>query len=238
MVSTTWDDSVACITLDDGKANAFRPDTLDALEAALDEADAGRPRAVLVRGRAGFFSGGLDLKTLPALAPEERTRTFARFGRAVMRLWQSPVPVVAAIDGHALGGGAILALSADVRLVSTREARLGLVEVAVGLPVPAFAVEMARMALPATTLLPAVLHGRTWTLGESVHAGWAEASCDPADLPEHALARAKALAALAPAAHATTKRHLMGPATARAEASFDAEVASFIAAFDARPPQR
>jgi enoyl-CoA hydratase len=237
MPTTTihWDERVATLTLDDGKANAFRPDTLDDLESALDAAEAGDARALVIAGRAGFFSGGLDLKVLPTLAPEARTRTFARFGRAVLRIWQSPVPVVAAIDGHALGGGAILALAADVRLVSTREARIGLVEVAVGLPVPAFAVEMARMALPTPTLTPAVLHGRTWTLCDAVDAGWAEAAHDPTALATAALARARALSALAREPHATTKRHLMGPAFDRAEASFSTEVDAFIAAFQARP---
>ncbi|MEN9786167.1 MAG: hypothetical protein RLZZ299_1431 [Pseudomonadota bacterium] len=237
MPTTTvrWDDHVATLTLDDGKANAFRPETLDDLEAALDAAEAGNARALVIAGRPGFFSGGLDLKVLPTLEPAARTRTFARFGRAVMRIWQSPVPVVAAIDGHALGGGAILALAADVRLVSTRESRIGLVEVAVGLPVPAFAVEMARAALPTPTLLPAVLHGRTWSLAGAVDAGWAESAHAPDSVPEAAHTRAQALAALARGAHATTKRHLLGPLFARAEASFDAEVDAFISAFEARP---
>lgn len=237
-VTVSWDEGIACIGLDDGKANALRPDTLGDLEDALRDAEAGGARALCIAGRPGFFSGGLDLKVLPTLPAEEQTRTFARFGRVVMRVWQCPVPVVAAVDGHALGGGAILALAADVRLVSTRAARLGLVEVAVGLPVPAFAVEMARAALPASTLLPAVLHGRTWSLSDAVDSGWAESAHESGALHAAATARAKALAALAPGAHATTKRHLRAPAYDRAEASFDAEVASFIAAFQARPGPR
>lgn len=228
-------DRVAIVSLDDGKANAFRPSSLTTLEAVLDEVDASDAGAVVIAGRPGFFSGGLDLKALPALPPAERTATFARFSRLMLRLWTLDRPTVAALTGHALGGGAILALAADVRVgVDSPTAKVGLIEVAVGLPVPAYAVEMARVALSGATLVESVIHGRAWTLPEALPAGWVSSLHAPEAVVEAAVERASQLAALRPGPYASTKSALQGEARVRAFAGLTAEVERFIAAFDGR----
>ena len=234
-VSLAFHDDVAVLTLDDGKANALSTTMIAALERDLDAVEASRAGALLLVGRAGFFSGGLDLKELPALAPAARTETFARFARLALRVWTFDRPVVAALTGHALGGGAILALGADLRMgVDSETARIGLIEVAVGLPVPRFAVEMARAALPAPTLVQAVAHGRAWTLREAHGAGWVDALAPAEELVTAATQRAAALAKLARAPYVATKTALQEPWRQRAEAGFAADIESFIAAFDAR----
>ncbi len=234
-VSLSFHDDVAVLTLDDGKANALSTTTIASIETALDAVEASSAGALLIAGRAGFFSGGLDLKELPALSPEARTQAFARFSRVAMRVWTLDRPVVAALTGHALGGGAILALGADVRVgADTESARIGLIEVAVGLPVPRFAVEMARAALPAHTLVQAVAHGRAWSLREAHAAGWVDALAPADELVALATQRAAALAKLARAPYVATKTALQEPWRQRAEAGFNADIESFIAAFDAR----
>lgn len=233
-VTTRFHERVALVTLDDGKANAFGPATLQALEAALDEVEASDAGAVVFAGRAGFFSGGLDLKALPAMAPEARTATFDHFSRLMLRAWTLDRPTVAAVTGHALGGGAIFALAADVRLGVEAAAKIGLIEVAVGLPVPGFAVEMARGALTGSTLVQSVIHGRAWTMPEAREAGWLESLHSADTLIDAACARAALLAMIQRAPYATTKAHLHAAERARADLMRDADVASFIAAFDAR----
>ncbi len=234
-MSLAFHDDVAVLTLDDGKANALSSATIARLGADLDAVEGSGAGALVLAGRTGFFSGGLDLKELPALAPDARTETFARFARLALRLWTFDRPVVAALTGHALGGGAILALGADVRVgVDTESARVGLIEVAVGLPVPRFAVEMARAALPAPTLVQALTHGRAWNLREARDAGWVEALAPADELVAVATVRAGGLAKLARAPYVATKTALQEPWRARAEAGLAADVASFIAAFDAR----
>lgn len=234
-VSLAFHDDIAILILDDGKANALSTATLAVMETALDAVEASGAGALLLAGRTGFFSGGLDLKELPLLTPAARTETFARFARLALRLWTFDRPVVAALTGHTLGGGAILALGADVRLgVETDAARIGLIEVAVGLPVPRFAVEMARAALPAPTLVQAVTHGRAWSLREAHGAGWVDALAPADELLARATQRAASLAKLARGPYVETKRALQEPWRQRAEAGFTADVESFIAAFDAR----
>ena len=99
-------DNVAQITLDDGKVNAMALAFFAGLNAALDRAEHERPGALVIAGRAGVFSAGLDLKVLPTLAPDALERTMVAFGRTMLRVFTFPIPTVAAVTGHAIAGGA------------------------------------------------------------------------------------------------------------------------------------
>lgn len=226
-------DRVAVLTFDDGKANAFRTSTLDALEAALDAAEASDTGALLITGRAGFFSGGLDLKALPTLDRAAQLVFFHRYARLMLRMWAFPRPTVAAVTGHALAGGAILALTADVRLMADGPFRFGLNEVAIGLPLPSFAMELARAALAGTTLIEATAHGRVFGAQEARDRGIVEALMAPDALLPAALERARGLAAVRSGPYAATKRLLITDGLRRAETALDAEIPSFLDAFEA-----
>src|SRR5207253_6988138 len=93
-------DNVAQITLDDGKVNAMALAFFAGLNAALDRAEHERPGALVIAGRAGVFSAGLDLKVLPTLAPDALERTMVAFGRTMLRVFTFPIPTVAAVTGH------------------------------------------------------------------------------------------------------------------------------------------
>src|SRR5204863_9086655 len=122
--------AVGVITLDDGKANAIQAQFLEGLRDALDRAE-GDPEvgAVVIGGRAGMFSAGLDLKVLPALPRAEMRTTCLLFGHAMLRDYEFPKPVVAAVTGHALAGGCVLLLTCDFRLGAAGPYRIGLHEV-------------------------------------------------------------------------------------------------------------
>jgi enoyl-CoA hydratase len=223
------DGDVAVLTLDDGKANAFRPSNLPALERALDEAaDA---RALVIRGREGFFSGGFDLKVMPSLDHPTKEVLLTSFTRVMHRLATYPRPTVAAIAGHAFGGGAILALACDVRLGAEGTYRFATNEVQIGVAMPTLGVEICRAALAGQVLLETLVHGRVWTLPEARDRGIVESL--HADVHAAALARAKGLAALSPSAYATTKRRLHGAALDAAAEAMKAEMDEFVAAFEA-----
>src|SRR5439155_585142 len=130
-ISYAVDGNVARITLDDGKVNAMSLPFFDALGAALDRAEREKPGAVVIAGRPGCFSAGLDLKLMPTLAPDALQRTLLAFGRTMLRVFTFPIPTVAALTGHAIAGGAMLAFACDLRYAADGAYRLHLNEVAV-----------------------------------------------------------------------------------------------------------
>ena len=102
-------DSIAQITLDDGKVNAMALPFFEGLGAAFDRAEKDGARALVIAGRPGFFSAGLNLKLLPTLPPDELRKSMLTFPRIMLRAYTLPIPTVAAVTGHAVAGGALLA---------------------------------------------------------------------------------------------------------------------------------
>lgn len=121
MVELELDDGLAVVTIDRPHArNAIAPETMDQLEKVLDEAEQAQARALVIRGGGdrAFVSGG-DLKELAELRTHEQAADMARQMRAVCdRIAGFPAPVVAALNGHALGGGAEVAVAADIRIAA------------------------------------------------------------------------------------------------------------------------
>ncbi len=145
MTSITIDDGIASIKIDDGKVNALSTSLLAAIGAALDEAGAAGA-VVVLRGRPGMFSAGFDLGTFKR--GFEPTVEMLRAGAAVIdRLLSFPRPVLTVCAGHAYPMGAFLMLAADVRFAAAGPWRIGMNEVAIGLTLPHFAIELARHRL-------------------------------------------------------------------------------------------
>jgi len=129
------DDSVAVVTIDRPEArNAIGFATADELDAALDQVLASDAAVLVLRGGGdrAFVSGG-DLKELQAIRTEaEAARMASRIRRLLDRVAGCPLPVVAALNGHALGGGAEVAIAADVR-VAAADVKIGFNQVALGI---------------------------------------------------------------------------------------------------------
>jgi enoyl-CoA hydratase len=199
---------VARITLDDGKANAMSPAWFAELEAALDRAER-EAGAVVVRGRAGFFSGGLDLKLLPTLAPEALRELARAFARTMLRVHVLPVPIAAAVTGHAIAGGAVLALACDLRFAADGAFRFQMNEVAIGIAMPDWMTAIAETVASGSTLTELLLHARAFGPREALARGLLDGVAEPGEDPEAAARAALApIAALNRAAFAETKRRL------------------------------
>jgi enoyl-CoA hydratase len=119
MVDVEFDQGLAVLTIDRPHArNAISLDTMDQLEKALDAAEGASAMAITGAGDRAFVSGG-DLKELSAIRTEEDAAAMARRMRSICdRLASFPAPVIAALNGHALGGGAEVAVAADIRLAA------------------------------------------------------------------------------------------------------------------------
>lgn len=138
-------DGVAWLTLDDGKVNALSTEMLGEISGALDAAEAAGA-VVVLRGRDGMFSAGFDLKTFRK-GPGPTVAMLRAGAEAIVRLLAFPRPVLTVCTGHAYPAGAFLMLSSDVRFCVTGDWRIGMNEVAIGLTLPYFAIELARHRL-------------------------------------------------------------------------------------------
>ena len=209
MVGYAVEGSVARITLDDGKVNAMSADLFAALNAALDRAEREKPGAVVIAGRPGCYSAGLDLKLLPTLPPADLRATLVTFGRTMLRIFTFPIPTVAAVTGHAVAGGAMLAFACDLRWVADGPFRIHLNEVAIGLTLPTWALAIAYSSIPSRWHTEALLHARAYSPGEALERGMVHGVARPGErVIEEATAAAAPLAALDQPAYATTKaRH-------------------------------
>ena len=227
-VSFTLEDGVARIGLDDGKANAINARLLSPLEAALDRAEA-ESAAVVLHGRTGFFSGGLDLKTLPLLELDPLRAVLEQFGRVVLRLFTFKRPVVMAATGHAIAGGTVFLLTADERYAAAGPYRAGLNETVINLTLPRYVVEMARAQLPVQHLRRIVVAGELFGPEDAAKVGLYDAVVPADQLIARATERARALAALPERAYYENKMSLRREALRAGEEALTRELDAFMA---------
>jgi Delta3-Delta2-enoyl-CoA isomerase len=199
-----------------GKANAIGPAWLARMETLLDEALAARPRALVITGYEGFFSAGLDLPSLDALGEAQMGSFVLAFSRTMLRLFELPLPVVAAVNGHAIAGGCVLALQADVRVGARSEFRMGLNEVQLGIALPAVVLETLRWQVAPQSLLPIALEGRLFNPEEATSLGLLHELVPPDRLEQRATERALELGALPAEAFAAVKAAIRAPVAQRA----------------------
>jgi enoyl-CoA hydratase len=185
-------DEIATITLDDGKANALSHAVIDTIHEQLTRAE-GEAAAVVVGGRPGRFSGGFDLSVMKA-GPEGVRNLVTAGAELILRVYEFPLPVVIACTGHAVAAGAILLMAADVRVGTEGEFKIGLNEVAIGMPVPQFAVELARDRLSKRAFVPAVSHAHLFGPFDAVDAGYLDEVARADDVAAVARERAAGLA--------------------------------------------
>jgi enoyl-CoA hydratase len=202
-------DSVALLRIETGRANAIGPAWLDGMNAQLDAL--GDARALVITGYDRFFSAGLDLPSLIALSQPEMQAFIQKFSDTMLRLFDLRVPVVAAVNGHAVAGGCVLALQADYRFMAHGDGRIGLNEVPLGIGLPAVVIETLRCQVPASSLMPIALEGRLLSPHEAHELDLVHQVLAPESLLPSALEKAASLAALPAAAFAQVKRSLRRP---------------------------
>jgi len=202
-VSYELSGSVATITMDDGKVNSLSPGMLAELRAALDRADSDKA-VVLLAGREGRFSAGFELSVFKQGGEAVRDMLLAG-ARVAERILSFPTPVVVACSGHALAMAAFVMLSADLRIGVEGPYKIGLNEVAIGLTVPHFGIEMARQRLAPAHFNLALTTANIYSPAEAVAAGFLDRVVPAADFKVATREAALALTRLDMQAHASTK---------------------------------
>lgn len=225
LVSFELSSEVAVLRMDDGKANALGGGMLDALEGALERAER-EAKAVVLTGRPGRFCAGFDLKTMMSGADAARALVTAG-ARVLMRAYAHPQPLVIACSGHALAGGALVVLTGDHRIGAKGDFKLGLNEVAIGLPLPILAIEMARDRLDPRHLTHATLLARQYDPDAALGAGYLDEVVEPDQLLPRALEEAGRLAQLGSFAYAASKRALRRDSIRHIEDTLEANIREF-----------
>lgn len=213
-------DGIAWLGFDDGKANVFSPRSIEALQAALDRAEKDA-QAVVIEGRPGRFSAGFDLAIMRQGG--EAVVDLVRSGAELaIRCYAFPLPIVAAVSGHALAMGAVLLLSVDERVAVDGDHKIGLNETAIGMTLPEFARILAKERLSPTHLTRATANAEIYTPSAAVEAGFVDRVVPADRLAEAARACAQTLAGLDRTAHSATKLALRAPALEKLRASVGA----------------
>ena len=212
LVGYEVDGPVATLAIDDGKANALSPAMFGEVAAGLDRAEADGS-VVVLRGRDGVFSGGFDLAVLRAGG--EEALGMLRAGAALTeRLLSFPAPVVVACTGHAVAMGLFTVLAGDLRIGAAGPYRFVANEVALGLTLPHFAVEVLRQRLTPAAFTRAALLAETFTPVEAVAAGILDRVVPADEVVGMAHDAAHAMALLDRPAHVATKQRVRAPVLA------------------------
>jgi enoyl-CoA hydratase/carnithine racemase len=154
--------------------NALSPDLLTFLADEVHRSSEQGARAVVLSGREGMFSAGLDVPLLVELGEKELIRALEAFFNAIEALVASPVPVAAAITGHSPAGGAVLALCCDRRVMAEGDFTIGLNEVRIGIPVPRVVADLAIHAVGSRVAEELCVSGRLMNPHEALEVGFVD----------------------------------------------------------------
>jgi enoyl-CoA hydratase len=206
---STNPDGIAVVTLVNPPMNAMNACLLEELAALFEGLAADRSvRAAVVAADGPAFSAGLDLKSVPHLDRLGQRRLVDALNDSFGTLYAWPKPLVAAVNGHAIAGGLILALCADWRIAADVGMQVSLAEVKVGVTYPVAPLEIARRELAPSLARRLILLGETLDATSAVAQAVFDERVPAGDLLAHAVEQACRYAGLPPQAFATTKRQL------------------------------
>ncbi len=203
------DGALAVLRLNRPPANAIDLPFAEQFESAFGALlNAGDVDAIVVTGTGGCFSAGLDLKAVPYYGPEQQRAMVTAVNRMIARFYGCSLPVVGAINGHAIAGGLIIALACDYRVGTTAPCRLGVTEARAGIPFPSAAMAVLQAELPPPVARVMTLRARNVAPQEALAGGLLDELQAPADVLPKAIDVARDLASIPGEAYARIKRQL------------------------------
>ena len=213
MIAVERRDGVEVVRMEHGAVNLLDleslRDLIDTLHGLVTA------EAIVLTGRGRAFSAGVDLKRVLDGGDEYVREFLPLLARAFRTVFEHPRPVVAAVNGHAIAGGCIIAAACDWRVMSP--ATIGVTELLVGVPFPPSALEILRFAIgPATARM--VLSGQTLSPHDAQAIRLVDEVVEPEALLDRAVEQARVLASIPAQTFTLTKHQLRREARERIEA--------------------
>jgi enoyl-CoA hydratase len=208
-------DGVAVLRLVRPPVNALDLELVQAIGAGVADAVESGARALVLSGAGSCFSAGIDMKVAPTYDARQRRESAQAIDAMVAAICAAPLPVVAAVNGHAFGGGLVIALACDVRLAARGDYKLALNEVAAGVPFPPGPLEVVRAELDPSVMRDLCLTGRSVGPDEALALRVLDEIVQARELLVRARERALELAEFP--AYAVLKAQVRGPLIAELE---------------------
>jgi enoyl-CoA hydratase len=218
--------NIARITMDDGKANAMNPDLLTGLGNAMDRCIEENASVLIISGREGFFSGGLDLKLMSKITPDDLREMLRMFSHTLLKVFALPIPTIAVCTGHAIAGGAMLSYACDLRYAIDGPFRIHMNELETGIaPLPTWMLLIGRSAIPTESFNEALMHARPYSPKEAYERNIFNGLASDADeIINLAAASADNLAKLNKKAYALSKERMRKKEVEEARILMESEI--------------
>ncbi|MEA2453188.1 MAG: enoyl-CoA hydratase [Actinomycetota bacterium] len=206
-IETRDDEGILVIELHRPPVNALDIETLDALADVLEDAGE-EPDAVILTGRGSAFSAGADLRKVLEADPVYIDAGIVALARCFEALFVFPRPLIAAVNGYALAGGAVITCTADRRIMSEDAGLIGAVELKAGVPFPAWALEIVRHAVNNSHVEEVIYFGRSYSPTDALRIGLVDEVVPAAQLMSRATEVARELAEVPRETFGLTKNSL------------------------------
>jgi enoyl-CoA hydratase len=212
LIGVEIQDRIALVRMAKPPVNAIDLEFGEALHGALKAvSEAPDVRALVLTGQASVFCAGLDLKQIPDFDRAQQRAMVELLNRLFGGLYGCPMPTVAAVNGHAIAGGMVLALACDYRICAEGDVSLGLTEVRVGVPFPVAAIEVARGALSPAAARTLVQFGETVGPARALELAAMDELVPAGDLMARAVGVASNLTHIPAATYQAVKHQLRRP---------------------------
>lgn len=228
MIQTLDHGPVRELRLDRPPANALNPELITALREAVESAPRDGARALVLSGSPRMFSGGLDVPYLIQLDRSAIAATWRDFYAMMRALATCPVPIAAAVTGHAPAGGAVISLFCDYRIMTEGDFKIGLNEVLVGIPLPPVIFKVLRRVVGSRQAERLSVAGLLVSGDEALRVGLVDELAAPERVVEQAVEWCQSLLSLPPRAMAATRALARADLIALFEEETGAEVESVL----------
>lgn len=208
MIGVSHHGKIALLTLAHGKANTLDIEFCRAMAGEFVRLKKAPIEAVVITAQGGIFSAGVDLIRASQGGSKYLRNFLPALNKMYHEIFNFPKPVVAAVNGHAVAGGCLLACCADYRMMARGSGKIGVTELLVGLPFPALAFEMLRFVSGPRHFAELIYTGNTYAPEDALERGLLHEIVEPDALLERALASARMLADLSAPAFAQTKAQM------------------------------